>query len=242
MTGSLFPTGRLQEVLSIAPITLPAGDVLPPFTVQATLIDSANPFVFLDSSTLPEINCSASHDSAVILSTMESIRREAAVRFGLAETVKEAALVQGTPKIAILSRPVLSRPLSMDQPGPYGKPPDIQVVAYSMGKVHPSLQLTGAVTLGAAMSIPGTVAAEISARTAPGDVLSPPETPSEGSTGNLVEKPTRAVEVVEKNWLIAHPSGLMDVQVRVSGEIEIESVTVFRTARRLFEGTVLVTL
>jgi 2-methylaconitate cis-trans-isomerase PrpF len=83
---------------------------------------------------------------------MEEIWRAGAVRFGLAESVAAAGLVRGTPKLAVVA-PVWGE----DGIGNA----DVGVAAYSMGKVHPALQLTGAVCLGAAVCVEGTVVHEI---------------------------------------------------------------------------------
>jgi 2-methylaconitate cis-trans-isomerase PrpF len=235
MTGKLFPTGNRKDSFLVHNQSLYVGA---PFTVQATMIDAANPFIFVDSATLPEAYHSAGIDSQTALDILEAVRREGAVRFGLAADTETAALVRGTPKIAVLSSPQYT-----GQPDlvPTSKPrnPDIHVTAYSMGKVHPSFQLTGAVCLGSALSIPGTIASDLS-KMRTELTPTPPGTPSDESDHGSEEGFDGGV--VRKNMVIAHRTGQMEVLVNVVNGEQVKSITVFRTARRLFEGNVLVGL
>ncbi|KAJ8119079.1 hypothetical protein OPT61_g71 [Boeremia exigua] len=151
MTGQLFPTGQRQDK-----ITVQERDGTR-FSVGATLIDAANPFVFVDASTLPSYLRTCKRDSAGYLEHMESIRRAGAVLMGLASSIEAAAKVRGTPKLALLS----AAPNDPTQKHDVGSLA-IQVIAFSMGKPHPSLQLTGAACLASAVCIDGTVAHSIS--------------------------------------------------------------------------------
>ena len=99
-------------------------------------------------------------DLAPYLATIEAIRCAGAVRMGLASSVEEAALTKGTPKAVIVWPPA---PFPIPDAINDGERPDIQVLAFSMGKPHPTLQLTGAVCLAAAACVPGTVAWESAA-------------------------------------------------------------------------------
>lgn len=219
MTGKLLPTGRATETL-----LLPAHDSsLPPLAIQASLVDAANPFCLVDATTLPESFHSAGPRAASSLQLIESIRRVAAVMMGLAPTEAAAALTKGTPKIAVLFSPTFS--LKTND----GARPDFECIAYSMGTVHGSLQLTGAVCLGSAACIRGTVPYELRERYKRHD--SPLSTPELDAGGRK--------ETVK----LRHPGGDMDVEVRLgTGGVQdqdvVEEVTVFRTARRLFEGNV----
>ena len=235
MTGTLFPTGNRQDNFLVHN-PLPYASA--PFSVTATLIDAANPFVFVDSATLPEAYHNTDANSETALEIIEAVRREGAVHFGLAEDIETAAFVRGTPKIAVLSPSQYTGQPDMLSTSNY-QSANIEVTSYSMGKVHPSLQLTGAVCLGSALSIPGTVASDLS-RKRIDSIFTPPDTPPEvcvrDSTGDVDGI------VIQKNFVIAHRSGLMDVLVNVATDARIKDVTVFRTARRLFEGNVLVDL
>ncbi|KAL1869684.1 hypothetical protein VTK73DRAFT_3058 [Phialemonium thermophilum] len=259
MTTRIFPTGLRQQTLSVS--VPPAFDVpqdVRKFEVLVSLIDVANPFVFVDASTLPQAYVlSGGQDSPIALAIVESIRREAAVTMGLAPDAETASLRPGTPKISFLSpaSPTLVMDVGELGPtanGPHGailRQPDINVQAYSMGKVHPSFQLTGAVCLGAAVCLRGTIAAEIVAGRR-SHMDTPPKTPSKSPERGLEELEIRAKsdEVAkDKKVVIQHRSGVIDVEVELGPEDareenEVLGVTVYRTARRLFEGTILVTI
>lgn len=170
---------------------------------------------------------------------------------GLAPNTQSAHLIRGTPKIAILS-PTLTA-IEGSSNAALKNPADVSVVAYSMGKPHPSFQLTGAVCLSAAVAVRGTVAWELAKRREVNE-FTPPETPPEGNgvvdggEGGDVDGDGDRGEgrLVKRNVMIAHGSGEMSTVVEIweggDGEVEVRSVSVSRTARRLFEGNVLFTL
>ncbi|KZF23093.1 DUF453-domain-containing protein [Xylona heveae TC161] len=222
-TGKLFPTGQRKDRLRIA-----STDAFPEFEVEATLIDSANPFVLVDLATLPDHYHALGPDAPSSLSIVEAIRREGAVRMGLAKTVEEAGKVRGIPKIALLS------PAPLPEANPLKTPPTgISVTAYSMGKPHPSFQLTGAVTLAAATCIRGTVASDLS--------LSPYALPWQ--TRQTVLQEDLRLAGSKKEVCIHHRSGeiLAEVNIEDDGsQAMVKDATVFRTAQRLFEGGVIV--
>ena len=219
MTGKLFPSGKRIDILKVKSASATA------IEVRATLLDAANPFVFVDSKSLPSWYANLDPNDPKALEFVELIRREGAVRFGLAKDTKAAARVRGTPKIAILSSPL---PRLTDVFAE--KPVNIEVQSFSMGKTHPSLQLTGAVCLAAALKLEGTIAWNLSKSTG---YMTPPHTPRSEPNDCNVE--------LDSGVCIKHRIGQMMAEVEMSpGSVEesIESVTVFRTARRLFEGSV----
>lgn len=225
MTGCIFPSGAKQEILTVSSRTF--GRI----HARVSLVDAANPFVLVDAASMPMPL--GEHDEhhpipswppdpndATFLSLVEDIRREGAVRFGLAADTQAAGLVRGTPKIAILSRAAAGE--CDDYPDG-----DIQVLAFTMGKPHPSLQLTGAVCLGAAAAIHGTIAWEFAhAR----DI--------DGPSKHGVNQIAAPVPVG-----IRHPAGVIhaETSLRMDGQggVDVDRVAVSRTARRLFEGSVL---
>jgi len=228
MTGTLFPTGKRFETINVIETDSNR------FSVKATLIDAANPFVLVDETSLPPYLKTGSKDSAGYLKHMESIRRVGAVMMGLASSTDAAAKVRGTPKLAIVSPP---RP---DETSEQSRP-NIFVQAFSMGKPHPSLQLTGAACLASAVCIEGTVAHRVSLdekKQSSWHLPSPDRTPSpssdsEGSVSGLLPD-RRAV-------CIAHSSGSIKVEVLATSSetfAVVDRCVVSRTARRLFEGKV----
>lgn len=226
MTGSLFPTGSRCDIIDVNEKSDQQ------FSVKATLIDAANPFVLVDERTLPPFLRTASKDSADYLKHMESIRRTGAVMMGLAPNTEAAAKVRGTPKLAIISSP---------QPGVSSETPDIHVQAFSMGKPHPSLQLTGAACLASAVCIEGTVAhglAKDAKMQSSWQAITPERTPSpcsdlEESSSDLLPR--------QRTVRLSHPSGSISVDVLATSSESfafVERCVVSRTARRLFEGKV----
>lgn len=212
MTGKMFPSGAKQEVFTVQSTVLGA------VHIRASLVDAANPFVLVDSDSLTVNNkriwpIASEHDLIVLA---EEIRREGAVRFGLASDVESAALTRGTPKIAFLSTPMQESS-------------DIDVLAFSMGKQHPSIQMTGAVCIGAAMAIHGTVAWQL-------------------SNGPVYQSPKYGMEIEGQRianpvpFRIRHPAGVIETETTLGmgsdGNIDVKQVAVLRTARRLFEGNV----
>ncbi|PGH03229.1 hypothetical protein AJ79_07424 [Helicocarpus griseus UAMH5409] len=243
MTGKLFPSGHRQQILRVPPLPLlsrPSDAVYTePFDVRVSLVDAANPFVLIDTTSISTIlKTLPSSDAQDVL--VEFVRREGAVAMGLATSVEAAALVRGTPKVALLYPPF---PPLFTQDGSdktETKTSDIRVQSYSMGLPHPSLQLTGAVCLAAALSCPGTVAAQLSSTAATdnhGDEipLTPERTPSPGETDGAK---TGLEAGGEKEVVIAHSKGTMKVGVVMGRDGEAVSCAVSRTARRLFEGRV----
>ncbi len=229
MTGKLFPTGSRQNQITVA-----SPGVAKEITVRATLIDAANPFIFVDSSTLPLVYHQLGPDHPTSMDLIESIRREGAVIFGLAPTTEAAARTRATPKIAVLAPPRIN---AHTRPDDDERQADIDVTAYSMGSVHPSLQLTGAVCLGAATGISRTVASELARDGRP---------PSQryGAVGkeDVPGISAKMAGLVGGEVCIGQRGGMMLAEVRVSPfGPRVEGVTVDRTAQRLFAGEVMLT-
>ena len=215
MTGQIFPTGALQEMLNVS------SSLVGEFSMRVSLVDAANPFVLVDASSIATQGHSAwtNAEDTEFLSVVEDIRRAGAVRFGLAPNLEIAGQTRGTPKIAFLY------PASQDD-----VEADIEVLSFTMGKRHSSLQLTGAVCLGAAMSIHGTVA---------WDLVQRKNNDRLPKHGMLVEGHEIASALPMG---IRHPAGVIHAQTLLGlsgkGEVQVEQVAVFRTARRLFKGSV----
>jgi 2-methylaconitate cis-trans-isomerase PrpF len=185
--------------------------------IAASLVDATNPMVFvrakdlgLDGTERPE-----DLDARIGLSArLEAIRGAAAVRMGLAETPEDAGRsTPAVPKVAIVAPPTGYRTLA----GVTIEPDSVDLVAriVSMGKVHRAFALTGAMCLAVAARIPGTLVHEAAALP--------------GGAGDV---------------RIGHPSGILPVAGAVAGGPDgapvAQTVTVYRTARRLMEGYVLV--
>ena len=201
MTGTLLPTGHATETVTVGRLVL-----------QVSCVDAANPFIYVRAD---ELGLTGSEPLDVLHKqcgeTLMDVRAQMAVRMGLARSVEAARLVNGTPKIAIVGAPASylatsGRKISADEI-------DIWVRPYSMGKPHPSIQMTGAVCVAAAAVVPGSVV-------------------------NLLARSSGGSSLV-----IGHGGGTMTTEgksfVSPTGQVTVERGSVYRTARRLMEGTVL---
>ncbi len=202
-TSGILPSGKPIELIE------PEGET----PIEASLVDAANPSVFVRASDLG-LSGAEGPDGieriAGLLDRLEKIRRAASVRMGMSADLAEAATQASQPKIAVLGAPVAAILLSgsvlqaADQ--------DISCRMISMGRPHRAIPITGALCLAAACRIPGTIAAELVS----------------GAKGNEIR--------------IGHASGviLVDADMSETPEgIRIDRATLYRTARRLFQGEVL---
>ncbi|KAL2817553.1 PrpF protein [Aspergillus granulosus] len=186
-TGKMLPTGVVRDTFD---------------GVDATCVDVANPCVFVRADDLgvsgtltpDEINTTPG-----LLSKLDSIRRQAGVRMGLAAKTEE---VPGSvPKIGMVSSPAKDSE---------GQTVDLVVRALSVGQPHKAVPITVALALATAARLPGSTVADVTS--------SDPVDPA-GIT-------------------IGHASGTILVGATFGADGGLEFATVFRTARRLFEGRI----
>lgn len=138
-TGKLFPTGAPTDTMTF--------DDRP---VPATLIDAGAPVVILDAESigLTGAETPAQIDSrADLLVHLDDVRRDAAVRMGLATS--RATAERAIPKLAIVAR------AHADDEA------DLMVRMLSMGRLHPALAITGSVALTMAAQHEGTVVRDL---------------------------------------------------------------------------------
>jgi 2-methylaconitate cis-trans-isomerase PrpF len=203
-TGRLLPTGNPVDVLRIED-----GDEVP-----ASLVDAANPFVFvaaeslgLRGTELPDAFSAA----PALLRRLEQIRRHGAVAMGLASDL--AAAVPSIPKIALVAGPADAPTLSGRTL--HAAEIDLLVRMMSVGQPHRAIAATCGLCLAVAAQIPGSI---------PGRFLAQRESdPQELKLG--------------------HPSGILNVAAEVgqrNGEPYARYAALYRTARRLFQGEILV--
>ena len=203
-TGRLLPTNNAFDLLHIPGV----GDV------EVSMVDAANPCVFVAAASMGGSGTELPGDleqDLDLLARLETIRRHAAVKMGLAATIKAAADLLGVPKVAMVAAPIdaptlSSRVLAADEI-------DILVRMISIGQPHRAVPLTGALCLAAACRIPDSVAWRM-----------------------LKESARRGP------LRIGHPSGvtLVDADVETwDASVRVRQATVYRTARRLFQGEVL---
>jgi len=145
----MFPSGNALDTLDVPGVG----------KVELTMINAGNPAIFMDAATLGlrgnELQGDVNSD-AELLRKAEAIRSHAAVRMGLAKTVEEATQLRPhTPKLTFVARPsgyIASSGKTID-------PETLSINAriFSMGKLHHAMTGTGAVAIGVAAAIPGTI-------------------------------------------------------------------------------------
>ena len=199
-TGRLLPGSSVTETL-----VAPTGDV-----VRASLVDAANPVVFLDAADLgltATEQPQAIDDDRALLERLEALRRVGSVRMGLSATEAEAAARRMTPFVAVVARPAAYKTLAGEEVGSQNV--DLGVRFLSNGSAHRALPLTGALCTAIAAQLPGSVVHRIAAQASPIRL---------GSPSGVIE---------------------VDAEVRVeSGVFHAVRATAFRTTRRLFTGKV----
>ncbi|KAL4798376.1 PrpF protein [Aspergillus venezuelensis] len=185
-TGKLLPTGGKKDILQ---------------GVEATCIDVANPCVFIKATDLGvpgTLTPDEITNTPGLLERLDSIRRQAGVKMGLADTFEN---VPGSvPKIGIVSTPT----------GKQEGKVDLVVRALSVGQPHKAVPITVALALATAARLEGSTVHEVTS-----------------------EKKVDAAGIT-----IGHASGSILVGATFGEKGGLEYATVFRTARRLFEGRV----
>ena len=208
-TGRLLPTGRARDRLDVPGLG----------AIDASLVDAANPCVFVSAADLAKSGAElpdALEADAAFLDAMERIRRSASVAMGLAPDWETAGRIASVPKVAMVCAPrdmvtLSGRRLSAAEMG-------ISIRMISMGQPHRAVPITGAICLAVATRLAGSVPAAVAT----------------GSAGLAV--PVGPIAV-------AHPSGLTVVDAQVDhaddpARAHAAYGAVYRTARRLFEGHV----
>lgn len=178
---------------------------------RATLIDAANACVFLDAA---ELGLTGTESPDAIEAMPGMMARLDALRRIAAVRMGLAARPQeaplAIPKVAVVAPPAAYRALDGAEIG--ARSHDIAVRMVSMERAHRAVPLTGGMALGVACRVAGSLPALLAA--APGEEVR-----------------------------LANPSGLLSVGAEVSrrdGAWFADSAVVFRTARRLMQGSVAV--
>jgi 2-methylaconitate cis-trans-isomerase PrpF len=206
LTGKLFPTGNRSDIIEI------------PGTgaIRVTIIDAANPVVLVPAHAigLTGIEIDEIDADAKIKECLEAIRCRAAVGIGLAASEAEAThRSQAVPKIAFVSPP--QRYTTTGGEGVEAEDVDLVGRIMSMGTLHRSYAVSGAISTAGAAMVPGTVVSELLGEAFRG--------------GDLLR--------------IGHPGGIIDVGATLEMDGEAcfyKQAVIGRTARRLMEGFVLV--
>jgi 2-methylaconitate cis-trans-isomerase PrpF len=202
-TGKLLPSGAATDLLEVPGLG----------SIEASLVDAANPCVFVDATALGATGTEMPDEidgDPDLLAKLEAIRRAASVRMGLAATAEAAGRITGIPKIAMVSAPRTAKTLARETVEDEAM--DIAARMISVGQPHRAMPLTGAMCLAVATRIEGSI---------PHRLARVPRTPQD-------------------DIRIAQPSGLTVVAatVRRNGVWIADNAVVYRTARRLMEGMV----
>lgn len=181
--------------------------------IEVSMIDAANPGVFIDPTILglsgTELPLELEANDRV-LALLEKIRVAAALRMGMARSEAEAS-DSAIPFVAMISPPANAPTLS-------GSPVnetevDLTARIMSQGQLHRALPVTACLCTAVAAAIPGSIVARQLKRT-------------------LDDRPLK----------FGMPSGILDARAEVlqdNDEWTVRSASIYRTARRLFEGNVL---
>lgn len=199
-TGSLLPTGEPLHTLS-----LPGGR-----TVRASLVDAANPCVFVDAGDLGLLGNELPEHIEVndaLMADLEALRRQASMLMGLAPSPEAAAASRSVPFIGLVAPPRAWRTRAGTDRS--AAEADIAVRMLSNGKPHRAIPITSALCVAVACRTPGTLPAQLCS----------------ASAGPL---------------RVGHASGTVMVAAdQDTHEGRVVHASVYRTARRLFQGEVL---
>ncbi|HEY1266493.1 MAG TPA: PrpF domain-containing protein [Candidatus Binatia bacterium] len=204
VTGKLLPTGKVKEDVKFPTLG----------TLTVSMVDAANPFVFVRATDLGMKDDATSDQISAdepLLKKCEEIRSVVAEIMGIAKREEATQKSPGVPKIALVSPPT-----SYQTPKGKVDARDVDVIARmtALQKLHKAYAVTGAVCLGAAAKVEGTIVHEIYRKVQP---KNPP-----------------AVR-------IGHPSGTIQVEIETrkeNGGLILSKAALARTARLLMDGNV----
>jgi len=188
-TGQLFPTGQALDVID---------------GVEATCIDVAMPMVLMKASDFGITGCESKAEldaNTALIARFEAIRRKAGERMGMVDVSEKVV-----PKVGLLAAPRGEAPAGGAA---------ITSRYFVPWNCHAAHAVTGALCVGAAMMLPGTIARQI--------IPAP-----SGPFADIV---------------IEHPTGTLGVAIETAGEGEAMTIrggSFLRTARLLFAGEVFV--
>jgi 4-oxalomesaconate tautomerase len=182
-TGKLMPTDKIREVIN---------------GVEVSLLDAGMPMVLMKASDLGMEGTEGADffvKSKDLMKKIEQIRLEAGKRMGMGDVTNSVL-----PKVGILSKPrkeganITSRYLT-----PHA--------------LHPAHAVTGAICIGTAIKLKGSVAADVGV--------------SNGNPSEMI--------------VIEHPSGVIEVNIEIEmkeGKANVKKVGTVRTVRKIMAGVV----
>ncbi|MGI9536220.1 MAG: 2-methylaconitate cis-trans isomerase PrpF family protein [Desulfocapsaceae bacterium] len=208
--GSL--TGKLLPTGKALDILQDVGDL---GDIECSIVDAGNPLIFIAADQLGIDTCDLSQfEVERIAGGLESIRARAAVVLGFAENEQQASIIsQAVPKIAVVSAP--QSYTAMGGETIESSDMDVLIRCLSMGALHKALPGTAAISAAGAAKLSGSVVNRVLA--------------DNGPTGEILR--------------FGHPTGVMEAGSTIEGRgisLHYQEATLFRTARRIMEGKVLV--
>lgn len=148
-TGKLLPTGNAADELTVDGVG----------TIKASLIDAANPIVYLRAEDLGKFATESPgtlDSDAALMNKLESVRRAGAVAMGMAGTAEDVK--RSNPKVAIVGTARQFTSLDGETHGP--ETHDLNVRLVSMGNFHRAITLTGGMCTAVAVQVPGSLVRE----------------------------------------------------------------------------------
>ncbi|MDG3040950.1 2-methylaconitate cis-trans isomerase PrpF family protein [Roseicyclus marinus] len=185
-----------------------------PAPVEVSLIDATNPVVFLRAEALGLTGYETPDQietASGIMEALEAIRCAGSIAMGLTNTMEAAHARAGSPKIGMVAAPRDYRSTAGETLRATDF--DLAIRMISMGQAHRAVTLTGSMCTAVAASLTGSCVAALA------------RPPQDGILR------------------LGHASGVMPAMadVRHTGDgWQVAHATVFRTARRLMEGSVTV--
>lgn len=199
-TGKLLPTGNAVDGLTVPGLG----------TIKASLVDAANPVVYVRASDLGKTATEPPGDldgDKDLMTLIEAVRRAGAVAMGMADTPE--SVKRSNPKVAMLGP--AAQFMSLDGASHETATHDLNVRLVSMGNFHRAITLTGGMCTAVAAQVPGSLVQDIA-----------------GIDGRdlRVGTPSGVLTVTA------------DVRIGADGPDALSAGT-FRTQRRMMEGAVL---
>jgi 2-methylaconitate cis-trans-isomerase PrpF len=181
--------------------------------IPVSLVDAANPCVFVPASAIGATATELPNDieqNPKLMAALEAVRRAASVAMGITPDLEKAGTI-GVPLIGMVSSPIPMTVLSGRKVAP--EEMDIAVRMMSNGQAHRATPLTAALCLAVATRLNGSIPCEMA----------------------------RSLGADASQIRIGHASGVIVVDAKLSDgpPPHAEYAAVYRTARRLFEGSVL---
>jgi 2-methylaconitate cis-trans-isomerase PrpF len=204
VTGKLLPTGKVREEVKFPTLG----------TLEVSMVDAANPFVFVRATDLGlrgNENMDEFGNNEATLKKCEEIRSVVAEIMGIAKREEATSKSPGVPKIAVVAPPA---PYSTPKGQVEASQIDIIARMTALQKLHKAYAVTGAVCLGTAAKVEGTIVHEIYRKVQPDN---PPTV------------------------RIGHPTGRLQVEIEIekqNGRLELTKAALARTARLLMDGNV----